>query len=169
MDPYEVRMQILGDEYLATRYRAAERRKILRGLALAALIGVALAAPISIAFSLPSGSKQAPSPVLADQLVALAHSEPEGSPALVAAGHAAMLALSPESSPATEVQAALAVIGRGRLLAQAEPWVRRALLHPEREARRAAVLWYPKVYPEFRSDPSAAAAYDAAFATLGPR
>ncbi len=63
-------------------------------------------------------------------------------------------------------EASISVVGRAGPSTQADEWMRPALSHPDHRVRRAAVVWYPHIRPDWRDDPSTRLLYESAVTSL---
>lgn len=102
-----------------------------------------------------------------DMMIVAAHSLPEGSCELASAARFLMSCVQ-AGDPTRHAWIELAVPGvaRAGLGMESEPWLRACLVNPSLRVRRAAVAWYPVAVPDFRSNPGAAADFDAAVRSI---
>lgn len=143
--------------------KALWRRRFRAACLMLAVAGAALAG--SEIYRLRSDAAAAADTPMAQVILDAAQSFPEGSPQLQSIASFAISAVV-ATAPEPTLKAAIIVVGRSQIGQQAEPWMRTMLAHPVRRIRREAVLWYPHTHPSFRSDPAAAAAYEAARSSL---
>lgn len=123
---------------------------------------VPAAAVIAIILAFGAGRAARPDPPSLVEFVCDARHRMEGAEL---AGAAAALIASVRPDHAL-YESSIAVVGRAGASTEADEWMRPALSHPDPRVRRAAVVWYPHVRPDWRAEPNIRSLYESAVTSL---